>query len=97
MVGRRTRYVHAITLLLAANILTGNTYYNISWYDPGQTHIRGGVKGQYSERVYHACDYVKEDLKVRLSLTRAVSLLGTLNEYANKNTLLVQVQGYLGR
>lgn len=43
----------------------GNTYYNISWYDPGQTHIRGGVKGKYSERVYHACDYVKEDLKVR--------------------------------
>jgi hypothetical protein len=51
----------------------GNTYYNISWYDPGQTHIRGGVKGQYSERVYHACDYVKEDLKYKFKGILVVS------------------------
>eukprot|EP01128_Nolandella_sp_AFSM9_P012426 TRINITY_DN9271_c0_g1_i1.p1 TRINITY_DN9271_c0_g1~~TRINITY_DN9271_c0_g1_i1.p1 ORF type:complete len:616 (+),score=146.32 TRINITY_DN9271_c0_g1_i1:33-1850(+) len=30
----------------------GQSFTNISWYDPGETYVRGGISGQYSGRNY---------------------------------------------
>jgi len=34
-------------------------YNDSSWYSPGLHHTRGGIKGSYSQRTYHACDFVQ--------------------------------------
>jgi hypothetical protein len=35
----------------------GTYYTDLTWYSPGQTHLRGGVVGVYSNRIFHPCDY----------------------------------------